>query len=685
MPAQTSEHTVPTIRPISTASASCREAIDGKDTVGFVKVSESGFSHSGSNEPDDPAEFWENRVAATSLRPQQTKVPEVPDQTSFLESWYAFHRGYRTVTRQDGSEERIAVIGEPWKDVSPGQLPRTLDELRAGRDRSAADEVQYIAVEEIRIDDGPSIEDTLDQLFEAEQASEPPDVEDQTVPRAIPRPPVNVAGQVMQPAASRNREYQTRRIASLRRELQRMRNGVERVIAGLRELGDNVPNSLNASGRLADLDRSLDDILDSQPEDPGLAAPTEPGQTIHSSGQQRGVETVQLRLDEAIRLHSEALSNRDSTRAHCNEIEGHLERVKNEHAEVLSRLDDAEDNVRIRRQNLERSQRERRTGENYLRVFGTREDYEREDYVSPIGGMFNNAWNRCAVAEQARREERTLRSVLDDEQTLEDARRRAAMPDQQNQAQERTSPAADTQTEDRLNQYYTMLRNQDWAQRHTTQSEEANFPQSMLTAFRELDQEERQARVQFLTSLDTQRNVADTDQPSTGRSVSRYENENSILTRLLRDTPEPERSVIIARMTENGTAQALQATHTGDASTATTDPMLLWRRLQEDQEPVVTFSDSDSDTGEDQQGLDKDDGRPEPRPEEEMTVKMECKVCYTQLADTACLPCGHLVLCQWCSEQHSPVMDHDRTRPRRPANCPVCRKRIKQKVKIYRP
>jgi hypothetical protein len=95
---------------------------------------------------------------------------------------------------------------------------------------------------------------------------------------------------------------------------------------------------------------------------------------------------------------------------------------------------------------------------------------------------------------------------------------------------------------------------------------------------------------------------------------------------------------------------------------------------------------SESSEEEDQeQGLDaKDSGRPEPKTEEEMEVKLECRICYSQVADVACLPCGHLVMCKWCSEQHSPTMQHDRTRPRRAAGCPVCRKGIRQKVRVFR-
>ena len=44
--------------------------------------------------------------------------------------------------------------------------------------------------------------------------------------------------------------------------------------------------------------------------------------------------------------------------------------------------------------------------------------------------------------------------------------------------------------------------------------------------------------------------------------------------------------------------------------------------------------------------LDKDDGRPEPVSEENMMVKMECKICFAQVATVALLPCGKsVVLC----------------------------------------
>jgi len=44
------------------------------------------------------------------------------------------------MTHEDGFQQRIAVVGEPFNDVSPGQLPRTLDELRTGLRSDAAED-----------------------------------------------------------------------------------------------------------------------------------------------------------------------------------------------------------------------------------------------------------------------------------------------------------------------------------------------------------------------------------------------------------------------------------------------------------------------------------------------------------------------------------------------------------------
>jgi len=77
------------------------------------------------------------------------------------------------------------------------------------------------------------------------------------------------------------------------------------------------------------------------------------------------------------------------------------------------------------------------------------------------------------------------------------------------------------------------------------------------------------------------------------------------------------------------------------------------------------------------------DERPAPKTDEELTVKLNCQICYTQIADTAVLPCGHLAMCGWCADQACPVREgEDRTRVKGLVNCPCCRKKVKKRVSI---
>ncbi|KAJ8111736.1 hypothetical protein OPT61_g5734 [Boeremia exigua] len=137
-------------------------------------------------------EFWTNRLAATDppLEISQTRIPEIPDQEGFLERWFEFHQGYRIARRPDGSEQRIAVVGEPLHEVSPGFLPRTLDQLRAGIENDARRPENVLRRRRLTSDSErptepqQSLEDALDSLLEAESDEESPAILEHTAPPA---------------------------------------------------------------------------------------------------------------------------------------------------------------------------------------------------------------------------------------------------------------------------------------------------------------------------------------------------------------------------------------------------------------------------------------------------------------------------------------------------------------------
>ncbi|EME45152.1 hypothetical protein DOTSEDRAFT_23221 [Dothistroma septosporum NZE10] len=866
--------------------------------------------------------FWENRVDVSGLRPGQTRIPQVPDQGEFLHRWYEFHQGYRVVTKDDGSEERVAVIGEALRDVSPGILPRTIEELRAGREHSDLQDrerdlarQQQSAVDVQPSQPGSTLDDTLDQLLQAAAR------EETHQPQTVPLP--TAQAQAMVPAVSRNREYQVRRVAALRRELHRMRNGIERVISGLRELGENVPDHSEASARLSQLGRTLDNVSDVPSQEEARRAIDSVNSLTETTQSDGTLANMQTRVDEAQREVNEAQRNREQAAAE-------LDAADQEHRASQSRLRTLQDNLR--------------STENYTRLFGTREEMaaQGENYESPIGGMFTRAMERFRAAEEVRREERTLRQVLADEDNvnMEAAQRLVSLqvaPDLWGVPQVLQQRAIEQPHRERngyIEDYHALLDRQerligtDSGSLNLTEVDGApdiDFTSGMLAPVtnnrqnilsstsaeattntvvsdgavsshtpyvggppgHQLDHSPEtdndhgldaafvldallhsqdsallgslisvphlpvgvsadalvsrllqgvesnslsQADAEYIeffirnetvvwgVGLPAERNrrrraqgerIAFTPNASTmatavapsgqiivhdvevmaecfqmssqirrrsGLSAPEHlqmlfrlqagrrdSGDRVVLARMLRDEElvhlceriheqhgsEGQRERIVVqqlrsaarqgdhsraeldaqrRATSLSTALAASRLAMGDSPAVLFERLAnrdeatraAYQRLQENGfnparaelmatrsmtarrfrnpdaiDPPSSWDDLVDDSaseeggaghGDARVGLDaKDSGRPEePMTEEEMTVLLDCRICYSQRADICTLPCGHLAMCRWCSDQHSPTMAHDATRPRRAANCPVCRKQIRQKVKVIR-
>ena len=901
-------------------------------------------------------EFWKKRVEISGLRPGETSIPEVPDQGEFLRRWYEFHQGFRIVRCADGTAERVAVLGEDFKNVSPGYLPRTLEELRAGREQSEMIEREQQHQQRNangrhgNTDIGPTLEQTLDQMFQEAEAEE----NAERVPNAhliqalassiddLDRDRANNHAPAMPPQVSRSREFRLRRVAALRRELHRMRHGIERVISGLRELGEDVPDHTEATGRLEELGRTLDTISGPSSQE----------------ASERAIDSVDV-LTRSVNAGVSTQSDRTLERiqARANEARQHVDEARRSRDQAASELDAAEQELRSSQSRLRQIQNEQRTTENYMRLFGTREEMlaQGENYESPIGGMFTRAWERFQVAEDVRREERTLRRVLEDEARVGDssgeeaanrlAELEAQRPDIWGVPRPLQSAADPPLTHPQplgpplgaqrwsevpgnrgrfgppqtdgdlrgeevgLEAYYAALRRQNWSHRALLSTAEQDREQRDESPDQRRSQQPETLAENTVGETNTSDAVSVSTTPSPPRGVNigdmseaslqelqdeqdrwldaeyvlnalanseplrsalpwnpslplimrlrenvqRYtlswaDRENvdaimentdvvwscglpaernwrrrqrgedvtftlaaqelaisglvvvhdveimaecferssrvrrqsgltapeqlSMLYRLQRGRRDHADVEVLAGMLRNEQAMTLamdiqtqnptqvnqeqtarqaaleternDAARQGDHSRSELDAQrratrafalaagrtamrtgptaLLEQMASRDEETRVAYhrlqengfvpfpsqrirealyqplnlddfaaspsaTDSDDPDSDDQaRGLDaKDSGRPtEPLTDEQMTIKMECRICYTQLADVACLPCGHLVMCKWCSDQHSPVMAHDRTRPRRAAGCPVCRKGIRQKVRVFR-
>ena len=115
-----------------------REEEDKIDIAGCAKVRQSATERCPPL-TNSLAEFWNARIKASGLRPSDTRIPDVPSQSLFLEQWFNWHQGYRIIRHEDGSEEQEALQGEALSEVDVGHLPRTWEELREHPSRQALD------------------------------------------------------------------------------------------------------------------------------------------------------------------------------------------------------------------------------------------------------------------------------------------------------------------------------------------------------------------------------------------------------------------------------------------------------------------------------------------------------------------------------------------------------------------
>jgi hypothetical protein len=246
-----------------------------------------------------------------------------------------------------------------------------------------------------------------------------------------------------------------------------------------------------------------------------------------------------------------------------------------------------------------------RLRERFARVFGTREDVERDDYVSPIATMYGRAFQRYRQAEEARSSENTRLSV-------EDAELRET---EQDMVQSTIAASRALQSPpgfgDRAPDWFVI----------------------------------RMRRPSYDRDLN-RRDVADS---ASSTFASRY-----------RAAFEEE---------DNNTAEQLNS----QLDEAVAHSRLIRNGYETSWRPCPTENSVELD-------MDKQD-RPPPLEDADMTRTLSCRVCYSQLADVALLPCGHMVLCTWCADTIVPVR-HNHL-PAIPSKCPVCKKSVKQRYKIH--
>lgn len=453
------------------------------------------------------------------MQQEDARIPHVPDQSQFINTWHDWHRGYRIIANEGGREERQELRGQNLRHVDIGHLPIPDEDISVYDERAIpwvvsassvevsstpAQRVEIVIPEEDRLFDDepiPTGESRLDHQqthgsVSADQAQ-------------ATRSPI-VEGRVQPPNEVLSLGLNGRELSQLRSVLQRFQN----LATGMN----------GANHRLGQFTTRLVDMN---------------GPDVGFGDLRIQMQELQANLNRASAIANHVLA--DSVPASAR------------YRRSLSSLD-----------NTPRPQALSTAAERMTRVFGTREDVQRSDYVSPIGAMFERHRQRYEYAEQLRRN------------------------------------GSDTSNIPLF------------------------MPQPRLERLRE---QAGSTRVQTLGGQPDQ-----TSEPLNDHSL--FSSSSSIF-RSLQDAVSS-----IATLNASG--------HEGRV----TANSQFRSRLA-----------------------------PPPRGlrDEEMFVKMKCSVCQEQVADIALVPCGHMVMCRWCSELH----EHYIPENRRIANsCPMCRTTIKQRVWI---
>ena len=255
-----------------------------------------------------------------------------------------------------------------------------------------------------------------------------------------------------------------------------------------------------------------------------------------------------------------------------------------------------------------------RARERLVRVFGTREDVQRDDYQSPISAMYNRAWERYRLAEQRRDSGTTDAPVL-----------------------EGLDPRNRREIEEEI----------------------------LWSVMRESRRGVPESHPSYTPNLSSVPSISSVVAPTTSNNSDNPNNASSTTSLLSATMTAPTSGVSSdLRNSLEQISSELSRLRLASEAVASAREALNAHRVTE---PIVT--------------LDDQPDRPPALADKDMVKDLSCQICYSQIADIAVLPCGHMVMCQWCAEVVVPLRHTNITV--RGTKCPMCRKLVKQRFKVH--
>ena len=582
---------------------------------------------------------------------------------------YDWHRGFRIVKHDDGSEEHQTMVGESLADTTPGYLPRTVEELQEGvsprellNRNSINVNLQNSIIANTRSDEAAhdtSEVNSEDRIFDpptppaiTNTDSAPRSFVDTTTPSLFSSSPaaINLLG-FQAVSQGRPAEYQTRHIISLRRELQRMRTGIERIISGLQDLGVDPHTPEEATARSSDLNSRLElleqrlihlgeeaelsreSLMDWNPHPPFVGqAPTEASHTNQTSNflPQHMPRLRDYEQQRASRIPSQQRAFRTPSQHHRSQpgigdpqVLPPSQRINQQTNHVLGQSLDAQSaNFQAFHNppDLHSQDLQQRLHTLNVRIY----QYQQQD-VEVQGRMHGNS-----LALQ--------RAVSERDQILRDINAHG-------------DPVAMTS-----GAVYGRRINPGESRYPGGQTQESRAVAARLAHSNPSDTQLATLRTQPYPITHRRENRYLPPELHTGVSYSSLDQQNEATGDLNAAPNAGARNDMIPSIAGLAEYRAHRHRIVTDASRSmgqsgelsiAESSRNIYRLMAMNRGPLNMYDAHDEETedlGVEAKGLDKDDGRPEPLKDEDMMVKLECKVCFSQLATVAVLPCGKFCL-----------------------------------------
>lgn len=350
--------------------------------------------------------FWDTRIAVSDCAQSDSRIPHIPDQSDFVRQWFDWHRGYTIIRKADGTHERRELIGEALAEVELGRLPRTLEELQAPAAHSQPRQHQlrrrlpaastYPATSDIFInDDGyyPQLIDTQEHVTSTSITASQPTV----TPSIDPEDRIFDFSNSPSPATSDTEGHGADPVSARHRLLSNLEHNLDDVRANILELAQRTPQERHASEvssvtsqinaitrRFTRIRQQNHSRLENASANQTMSSPNpileDPQVDWNEYYRTSGDVDNFLRSDESLRQHIMRL-NREESEARLTILGP--DNSSNDRQSQISNLNRITEERR-------RAEQEQARRERQARVFGTREEIERQgaEYQSPLTSLF---------------------------------------------------------------------------------------------------------------------------------------------------------------------------------------------------------------------------------------------------------------------------------------------------------